>query len=64
MSMKIFNACLLAGLLLLSVGAFTLGASAGFITSGLSLIVLTIYVAKIFGVYADKGAEKQPPEAK
>jgi hypothetical protein len=54
MSLNIFNACLLAGLLLLSIGAFLIGAAAGFIASGVSLIALTIYVAKRFGVYAPK----------
>lgn len=60
MNAKIFNACLLGGWFLLTLGGILLNPGAGLLIGGLALIVLTLAVSARFGVYdgsAPKGEE-------
>ena len=65
MNLTTFNACLLAGLVLVAIGSFLIATVVGFIVTGAALIALTVYVAAKFGVYATsaKAPATNKPEA-
>jgi hypothetical protein len=52
MSFRVFNACLLAGWLLVAIGAGLWWLPAGFIAGGVLLIGLNLLVARMVGVNA------------
>lgn len=51
MNAKVFNACLLAGWFLLTLGGMLFRPEVGLMVGGLALIVLTLAIAVRFGVY-------------
>jgi len=57
MNAKIFNACLLAGWFLLTLGGVLYRPELGLMIGGLALIVLTLAIAIRFGLY-DQAAPK------
>ena len=58
MNIKIFNACLLLGWLLVLAGGVWLEPGLGLAAAGLLLIVLVLIVSQMAGIYA----EPEPPE--
>lgn len=63
MNAKVFNACLLAGWLFITLGGILYRPDAGLLVGGVALIALTLFVALRFGVYdqapqAPKAADK------
>lgn len=63
MKLSIFNAALLAGWFLLTLGGILLNPGAGLVIAGIAIIGLTVFVALRFGVYEDGKAAKPPAEA-
>jgi hypothetical protein len=64
MNLKIFNAALLAGWFLLTIGAIALNPAAGLLIAGVAVIALTLFVSWRFGVYSDeKPKEVKRPDA-
>jgi len=53
-SIRIFNLCLLVGWLMFSGGLTLLDLGAGIACSGLSLVGLTLYVARLGGLFVRK----------
>lgn len=53
MNIKIFNACLLTGWLLVLAGGLWLDPGLGLVASGLLLIVLVLIVSRLAGIYAE-----------
>lgn len=51
MSMKVFNACLLAGWFLLTLGGILYRPDIGLMIGGLAIIVLTMAISIRFGLY-------------
>lgn len=60
MNAKVFNACLLAGWFLLTLGGVLFRPEVGLMVGGLALIVLTLAIAVRFGVYDQ---ESKPAKA-
>ena len=58
MNLKIFNLCVLAGWVLITLGAVCIHWAAGIVVSGVVLIALTLLMAAKFGVM------QAPPEQK
>lgn len=50
----IFNACLLAGWFMLTLGAIVLNPGAGIAVGGLAMIVLTLFIAMRVGIQPPK----------
>lgn len=50
MKIEVFNACLLAGWFLLTLGGILYSPAAGLLIAGIALIALTLFVALRFGV--------------
>lgn len=61
MNIKIFNACLLGGWLLVLIGGLWLDPGLGLVGAGLLLIVLVFVVSRLAGIYAEPET-KEPPE--
>jgi hypothetical protein len=59
MNVNVFNAMLLAGWLLVLVGGVLLNVGAGLAVGGLLLIVLTIFVSRVAGIFVPGKAEKE-----
>lgn len=57
MNLIVFNVALLIGWLMVLIGCCMLHLAAGLAASGLLLIVLTIYMLRLAGVYARKKTE-------
>lgn len=51
MNIKIFNACLLAGWFLITLGGVLWNPAAGLIIAGVALIALTVFSALQWGVF-------------
>jgi hypothetical protein len=61
MRIDVFNACLLAGWFLLTLGGILLSPAAGLMIAGVALIVLTLFLVMRFGIKpAAAAAEKKP----
>lgn len=54
MNIKIFNACLLVGWLLVLAGGIWLDPGLGLIAAGLLLIVLVLVVSHMAGIYSEQ----------
>jgi hypothetical protein len=59
MHIHILNGCLLLAWLLITIGGLLLNIGAGLLGSGLVLIVLVIYLSRIFGVYTPKADKRE-----
>ena len=56
MNIKIFNACLLVGWLMVTIGGCILNIGAGLCAGGALLIGLTLAMVKIGGLFVAKGS--------
>lgn len=60
MNLNVFNGCLIAAWLMITVGAACIYLPAGLLTGGVALVSLTLFVGARFGVYQQD--EKTKPE--
>ncbi|MER2537648.1 MAG: hypothetical protein ABTQ26_00250 [Azonexus sp.] len=60
MNIKIFNACLLIGWLLVLAGGLLINPGPGLIGAGLLLVILVLIVSRLAGIYADPETTETP----
>ncbi len=58
MNVNTLNACLIAGWLLVSIGAIGINWAAGLVASGAVLLLLTLLIVAKFGVFVAKKGDK------
>jgi hypothetical protein len=61
MNLKVFNACLLAGWFLVTLGAVLYRADLGLVVAGIALVAITMFLALRFGVFQDAKPPKVDP---
>lgn len=62
MKTQVFNGCLLGGWFLLTLGGLLYNPAAGLMIGGLSLVVLTVFLALRYGVRPEDGTKKETAE--
>jgi len=62
MNTQVFNGCLLGGWFLLTLGGLLYNPAAGLMIGGLSLIVVTVFLALRYGVRPGKEEKKESPD--
>ena len=55
MNVRVFNSCLLCGWLMTTAGGIVLNVGAGLCGGGLLLIVLTMALARVGGLFVSRG---------